>query len=86
MTTDDGPTRRRASDRRERIIVSGEELRDLWLDGKGQELMLGFALQLSVTSYLVATNQALNFLEQREDVSLTCRWRWQSVAPRALRG
>src|SRR5262245_42405556 len=33
--------------------------------------MLGFASLLSVTTYLVASNQALNFLEQRESVGLT---------------
>jgi len=34
-------------------------------------MMLAFSLLLSVTAYLVATNQALNFLEQREAVNLT---------------
>jgi hypothetical protein len=34
-------------------------------------LMLAFTGLLSVTTYLVASNQALNFLEQRESVSLT---------------
>ena len=73
MTPDgDGPALAAAtSEHREWIIVAGQELRDLWLAGKGLALMLGFTLLLSVTSYLVATNQALNFLEQREAVSLT---------------
>ena len=34
-------------------------------------MMVAFSLLLSVTTYLVATNQALNFLEQREAVNLT---------------
>jgi ABC-2 type transport system permease protein len=34
-------------------------------------MMVGFSLLLSITTYLVATNQALNFLEQREAVNLT---------------
>jgi ABC-2 type transport system permease protein len=34
-------------------------------------LSLAFSLLLSVLAYLVATNQALNFLEQRESVNLT---------------
>jgi ABC-2 type transport system permease protein len=52
-------------------VVAARELRDLWLAGRGLPLMLGFAALLSVTTYLVASNQALNFLEQREAVSLT---------------
>ena len=52
-------------------VVARQELRDLWLAGRGLPLMLAYALMLSVTSYLVASNRALNFLEQREAVSLT---------------
>jgi ABC-2 type transport system permease protein len=53
------------------IVVTGQELRDLWLGGRGLVLTFAFSLLLSVISYLVATNQALNFLEQRETVNLT---------------
>jgi ABC-2 type transport system permease protein len=52
-------------------IVAERELRDLWLAGRGLPLLLAYTLLLSVTSYLVAANQALNFLEQREAVALT---------------
>jgi ABC-2 type transport system permease protein len=52
-------------------VVAGRELGDLWLGGRGLPLLLAYTLLLSVTSYLVAANQALNFLEQREAVSLT---------------
>jgi ABC-2 type transport system permease protein len=52
-------------------IVGGQELRDIWLGGRGLPLALAFSLLLSVVAYLVATNQALNFLEQRESVNLT---------------
>jgi ABC-2 type transport system permease protein len=52
-------------------VVAVRELRDLWLAGKGVPLMLSFSVVLSVTTYLVASNQALNFLEQRESVTLT---------------
>src|SRR6476660_7267608 len=52
-------------------IVAVQELRDLWLGGRGLLLSLAFSGLLSVLSYLVATNQALNFLEQREAVNLT---------------
>jgi ABC-2 type transport system permease protein len=52
-------------------VVSRQELRDLWLSGRGLPLVVAYAVMLSVTSYLVASNRALNFLEQREAVSLT---------------
>jgi ABC-2 type transport system permease protein len=52
-------------------VVAGQELRDLWLGGRGLLLSLAFSGLLSVLSYLVATNTALNFLEQRESVNLT---------------
>jgi ABC-2 type transport system permease protein len=51
-------------------VVVGQELRDLWLGGRGLLLSIAFSLLLSVTAYLVATNQALNFLEHRETVNL----------------
>jgi ABC-2 type transport system permease protein len=53
------------------LVVAGRELRDLWLAGRGLPLMLAYAVLLSVTSYLVAANQELNFLEQRESTALT---------------
>jgi ABC-2 type transport system permease protein len=52
-------------------IVARQELRDLWVNGRGLPLLLAYALMLSVASYLVASNRALNFLEQREAVALT---------------
>jgi ABC-2 type transport system permease protein len=53
------------------IVVTEQELRDLWLGGRGLVLSVAFSLLLSVIAYLVATNRALNFLEQRESVNLT---------------
>src|SRR5919201_96573 len=52
-------------------VVLEQELRDLWLGGRGLLLSLAFSLLLSVIAYLVATNTALNFLEARESVNLT---------------
>jgi ABC-2 type transport system permease protein len=52
-------------------VVAERELRDLWLAGRGLPLLLAYSVLLSVTSYLVDANQALNFLEQRQAVSLT---------------
>jgi ABC-2 type transport system permease protein len=51
-------------------VVAGQELRDLWLGGRGLLLTLGFSVLLSILTYLVATNTALNYLEQRETVNL----------------
>jgi ABC-2 type transport system permease protein len=52
-------------------VVLQQELRDLWVGGRGLVLSFGFSLLVSAIAYLVATNKALNFLEQRESVNLT---------------
>jgi ABC-2 type transport system permease protein len=52
-------------------VVAGQELRDLWIRGRGLPLTIAFSILLGLIAYLTATNQALNFLEQREAVSLT---------------
>jgi ABC-2 type transport system permease protein len=52
-------------------IVAGQEIRDLWIAGRGLPLTIAYSILLSVITYLVATNTALNFLEQRESVNLT---------------
>jgi ABC-2 type transport system permease protein len=52
------------------LVVWRQELRDLWIGGRGLLLGLAFSVLLSVVSYLVATNAALNYLEQRESVNL----------------
>jgi ABC-2 type transport system permease protein len=52
-------------------VVAEEELRGLWLGGRGLLLSLGFSLLLSLIAYLAASTTDLNFLERRESVSLT---------------
>jgi len=52
-------------------VVATQESRDLWLSGRGPLLLFAFSVLLSVFTYLAATNQAINFLEQREAVDLT---------------
>jgi len=52
-------------------VVARQESRDLWLSGRGPLLLFAFSVLLSVFTYLAATNQAINFLEQREAVDLT---------------
>ncbi len=51
-------------------VVAGQECRDLWLSGRAPVLLFVFSVLLSAVTYLAATNQILNFLEQREAVNL----------------
>ncbi len=51
-------------------VVADQECRDLWIGGRGPVLVFGFSVLLSAMTYLAATNQAMNFLEQREAVNL----------------
>lgn len=53
------------------VVVLLQELRTLWLGGRGLLLSFGFSLLLSAIAYLMATSTDLNFLERRESVSLT---------------
>jgi len=53
------------------VVVLDQELRDLWIGGRGLSLSAAFSVLVSIIAYLVATNRALNFLEQREAVNLT---------------
>ncbi|ADP82022.1 ABC transporter permease [Pseudofrankia inefficax] len=52
-------------------VVAEQEFIDLWATGRGPVLVFAFSVLLSVITYLAGTNQALNFLEQREAVNLT---------------
>jgi len=52
-------------------VVAEQECRDMWFSGRGPLLLFAYSLLLSVMTYLAGTNQVLNFLEQREAVSLT---------------
>lgn len=51
-------------------LVGAQELRDLWIAGRGLSITLAYSVLLSAVGYLAASNQALNFLEQREAVGL----------------
>lgn len=51
--------------------VAAQEFRDLWIGGRGLLLLFVFSVLLSALSYLFATSQMINFLEQREAVNLT---------------
>jgi ABC-2 type transport system permease protein len=52
------------------LVVAEQESRDLWTSGRGLILLFLFSILLSAVTYLTSTNQALNFLEQRESVNL----------------
>ena len=59
-----------AERRRGWLVVAEQESRDLWTSGRGLILLLLFSILPSAVTYLTSTNQALNFLEQRESVNL----------------
>jgi ABC-2 type transport system permease protein len=52
------------------VVIAQQECRDLWVGGRGPMLAFAFSILLSCITYLAATNQVLNFLEQREAVNL----------------
>jgi ABC-2 type transport system permease protein len=52
------------------VVVLARELRDLWVGGRGLTLCFAFSILVSAIAYLAATNEALNFLEQREALNL----------------
>ena len=52
------------------LVVAEQESRDLWTSARGLILLFFFSILLSAVTYLTSTNQALNFLEQRESVNL----------------
>ena len=60
-----------AARQRHWLVVAGQECRELWFGGRGPTLAFGYSVLLSCVTYLAATNQVLNFLEQREAVNLT---------------
>lgn len=51
-------------------VVAGQECRELWVGGRGPGLLLALSVLLGTVTYLVATNRVLNYLEQRESVTL----------------
>jgi ABC-2 type transport system permease protein len=52
-------------------VVARQELRDLWLGGRGMVLLLAFSVLVSAITYVGATSEGINFLEKRETVNLT---------------
>ena len=52
-------------------VVARQELRDLWIGGRGLLLVLAFSVLVSAITYVGATSEGINFLEKRETVNLT---------------
>jgi ABC-2 type transport system permease protein len=52
-------------------VVARQELRDLWIGGRGLLLLFGFSILVSTITYVAATSEGINFLEKRETVNLT---------------
>ena len=52
------------------VIVFEQGVRELWFGGRGLVLMVAFSLLLSILSYLAATNEELNLLDQKDTVNL----------------
>ena len=50
------------------VVVARQELRDLWIGGRGLLLLFGFSILVSVITYVAATSEGINFLEKRETV------------------
>jgi hypothetical protein len=61
------------------VLVAEQGTWDLWTSGRGLILLFLFSILLSGVTYLTSTNQALNFLEQRESVNLVLQLRWLSA-------
>jgi ABC-2 type transport system permease protein len=51
-------------------VVADQELRDLWLSARGPIIVLVFSLLLSLLTYLAATNEELNIIDQKDTVNL----------------
>ncbi|MDH5334194.1 MAG: ABC transporter permease [Thermoleophilia bacterium] len=53
------------------VVVVSQEVRDLWLGGRGLVMGFAFSILVSVIAYAAASSTDYNFLEQRESTSLT---------------
>lgn len=51
-------------------VIARRELIDLWAGGKGLAILFGFALLLSILSYLASADASINLLDARESVGL----------------
>ena len=52
------------------LVIAGQELRDIWLSARGPAIVIGTSLLLSLLTYLAASNEELNIIDQRDTVNL----------------
>jgi ABC-2 type transport system permease protein len=52
------------------LVVAGQELRDVWLSARGPAIIIAYSLLLSLLTYLAASNEELNIIDQRDTVNL----------------
>jgi len=52
------------------LVVAGQELRDTWLSARGPAIVVAYSLLLSLLTYLAASNEELNIIDQRDTVNL----------------
>jgi ABC-2 type transport system permease protein len=52
------------------MVVAGQELRDIWLSARGPAIIVAYSLLLSLLTYLAASNEELNVIDQRDTVNL----------------
>ena len=52
------------------LVVAGQELRDIWFSARGPAIIVGYSLLLSLLTYLAASNEELNIIDQRDTVNL----------------
>jgi ABC-2 type transport system permease protein len=52
------------------LVVAGQELRDIWLSARGPAIVVAYSLLLSLLTYLAASNEELNVIDQRDTVNL----------------
>jgi ABC-2 type transport system permease protein len=51
-------------------VVAGQELRDIWFSARGPSIIIAYSLLLSLLTYLAASNEELNIIDQRDTVNL----------------
>ena len=51
-------------------IIAGQELRQLWMGGRGVLILFGFSVFLSMFTYMLATSEDLTRMTQTEMISL----------------
>jgi len=55
------------------LVIAGQELRDIWLSVRGPAIVFGTSLLLSLLTYLAASNEELNIIDQRDTVNLVAQ-------------